>query len=66
MRDLIVPVVPAADPAPKAVGTLPGEEPRLESELSADASMWAIVLAGGIGSRFWPLSSRSDRSSYSV
>ena len=36
---------------------LPAEEPAAESLLAADAGMWAIVLAGGIGSRFWPLSS---------
>ena len=55
LRDLIVPVVPAAD-AP-TVATLTSEEPQTEAEREVDASMWAIVLAGGIGSRFWPLSS---------
>src|SRR5688572_19182297 len=55
MRNLIVPVVPAISDADR-VSTLTSEEPQTESELSADASMWAIVLAGGIGSRFWPLS----------
>jgi mannose-1-phosphate guanylyltransferase len=39
-------------------GTLPGEELVREHLLAADAEMWAIVLAGGIGSRFWPLSSK--------
>lgn len=57
MRDLIVPVVPASGSSAEPVATLPGEEPQMESLLDADASMWAIVLAGGIGSRFWPLSS---------
>src|SRR5689334_12864753 len=38
----------------EAVGTLPGEQP--EHELETDLTLWAIVLAGGIGSRFWPLS----------
>jgi mannose-1-phosphate guanylyltransferase len=38
------------------VATLPGEEPLPDLERNADAAMWAIVLAGGIGSRFWPLS----------
>ena len=38
------------------VATLTSEEPRGESERGVDASMWAMVLAGGIGSRFWPLS----------
>ena len=34
-------------------------EPQAQGELdsSVGVSMWAIVLAGGIGSRFWPLSS---------
>lgn len=57
MRELIVPVVPAEGPTTEPAETLPGEEPQLEAELGVDASMWAIVLAGGIGSRFWPLSS---------
>jgi mannose-1-phosphate guanylyltransferase len=40
----------------EAVGTLPGEQPEPEDELQTDLTLWAIVLAGGIGSRFWPLS----------
>ena len=40
----------------EAVGTLPGEQPEPEDELETDLTLWAIVLAGGIGSRFWPLS----------
>lgn len=52
-RKLIVPVVPAGG---SSVATLTSEEPQTEMEREADASMWAIVLAGGIGSRFWPLS----------
>ena len=39
------------------VGTLPSAEPGAEGLLDTDASLWAVVLAGGIGSRFWPLSS---------
>lgn len=35
---------------------MPGEQPYAAPALDADAAMWAIVLAGGIGSRFWPLS----------
>jgi mannose-1-phosphate guanylyltransferase len=57
MRDVIVPVVPAETPTTEPVATLPGEEPQQEELLGVDSSMWAIVLAGGIGSRFWPLSS---------
>jgi mannose-1-phosphate guanylyltransferase len=41
------------------VGTLPGEEPGAEALAEIDASLHAVVLAGGIGSRFWPLSSIS-------
>ena len=29
----------------------------LHGEPPADASLWGVILAGGIGSRFWPLSS---------
>jgi mannose-1-phosphate guanylyltransferase len=55
MRDLIVPVVPAAAGA-EPVATLPAEQPETEALLGSDTNMWAVVLAGGIGSRFWPLS----------
>src|SRR5690349_4167804 len=57
MRDVIVPVVPAESVTTEPVATLPGEQPEAEALLGDDVSMWAIVLAGGIGSRFWPLSS---------
>jgi mannose-1-phosphate guanylyltransferase len=56
MRNLIVPVVPATTSDPEPVGTLPSEQPETEALLETEATMWAIVLAGGIGSRFWPLS----------
>lgn len=36
---------------------LPREETALQELRPADAVIWAVVLAGGIGSRFWPLSS---------
>ena len=52
---LFVPVVPAAAEA-EEVATLTSEEPQPQADLDVDSSMWAIVLAGGIGSRFWPLS----------
>src|SRR5688500_2618167 len=55
MKNLIVPVVPASSDADR-VATSTEEEPQPEAVLSAESSMWAIVLAGGIGSRFWPLS----------
>lgn len=55
VRDLLVAAVPAAVENAEPVATLPGEE-LLAAELNTDAPMWAVVLAGGIGSRFWPLS----------
>ena len=55
MNKLFVPVVPTVVETDE-VATIPSEEAEPEAELSADSSMWAIVLAGGIGSRFWPLS----------
>src|SRR5690606_23403605 len=39
------------------VGTLEEEEPLAEALPDTDASLYAVVLAGGIGSRFWPLAS---------
>lgn len=39
-----------------AVGTLPAEQPVETHEPETDASLWAMIFAGGIGSRFWPLS----------
>ena len=41
---------------PRASGTLPVPELDARSTLHTDLSMWAVVFAGGIGSRFWPLS----------
>jgi mannose-1-phosphate guanylyltransferase len=40
-----------------AAGTLPGEVAAPIDTTPVDDSLWAVVLAGGIGSRFWPLSS---------
>lgn len=40
-----------------AAGTLPAEQLAASELLASDTAMWAIVFAGGIGSRFWPLSS---------
>lgn len=51
-----MPVVPTTTSDPVPVGTLPSEQPETEALLETEATMWAIVLAGGIGSRFWPLS----------
>ena len=38
------------------VGTLTEEQPSGAELLETDAALWAVILAGGIGSRFWPLS----------
>jgi mannose-1-phosphate guanylyltransferase len=40
----------------EAVGTLPSEQLAAYAEPTTDVTLWAIVFAGGIGSRFWPLS----------
>ncbi len=39
-----------------SLGFLPLEETATEGELATDSALWAVVFAGGIGSRFWPLS----------
>lgn len=38
-------------------GTHPAEQEAAVALLETDATLWAVVLAGGIGTRFWPLSS---------
>lgn len=40
-----------------AAGTLPGELRQPVATQMVGSTLWAVVLAGGIGSRFWPLSS---------
>jgi mannose-1-phosphate guanylyltransferase len=37
-------------------GTLPLPEEALLAEIGSPPPIWAVVFAGGIGSRFWPLS----------
>ncbi|MCC7052507.1 MAG: mannose-1-phosphate guanylyltransferase [Gemmatimonadaceae bacterium] len=39
-----------------ALGFLPLEQPEMEDDQALDDALWAVVFAGGIGSRFWPLS----------
>ena len=51
------PPVEGLEPDAAAVGTLPEEAPAAEALLETDATLYAVVLAGGIGSRFWPLAS---------
>lgn len=38
-------------------GGFPAEREAAVALLETDATLWAVVLAGGIGKRFWPLSS---------
>lgn len=52
-----VPTPPTVTPVETSVEIMTGELPASEPLLDADAAMWAVILAGGIGSRFWPLSS---------
>ncbi len=47
---------PEQPPSVGAAGTLPLEQPVAVSEPETDVALWAVVFAGGIGSRFWPLS----------
>ena len=44
-------------PADDEVATLTEASPQDDALKGTDAAIWAVVLAGGIGSRFWPLSS---------
>ncbi len=39
-----------------AAGTLPAEQLVAASDPETDIALWAVIFAGGIGSRFWPLS----------
>jgi mannose-1-phosphate guanylyltransferase len=56
-RDQAAPRRPLEDDASdSAVGTLPAEQMLPVDEQFTDLAMWAVVFAGGIGSRFWPLS----------
>lgn len=50
--------MPPIDDLTAALGLDPfaAGEPVATAEAEADAALWAIVFAGGIGSRFWPLS----------
>ena len=53
---VVSPAAPSAVTADSAVraGTL--EEGEMEALLDTGTAMWAVVFAGGIGTRFWPLS----------
>jgi mannose-1-phosphate guanylyltransferase len=47
---------PGGPTAGTAAGTLPAEQPVAYAEPETDVALWAVIFAGGIGSRFWPLS----------
>jgi mannose-1-phosphate guanylyltransferase len=48
---------PFATGGSSGVAALPQELTAPAAASPADAPLWAVILAGGIGSRFWPLSS---------
>ena len=54
---LPLPPVDGLEPEGTGVDTLVAEAPADEALLETDAPLYAVVLAGGIGSRFWPLAS---------
>lgn len=43
-------------PSGAAVDTLPVAHPEAARAPDTDVALWAVIFAGGIGSRFWPLS----------
>ncbi len=47
---------PSGPTAGGAAGTLPAEQLVAAKTPETDVALWAIIFAGGIGSRFWPLS----------
>lgn len=53
---VVLPEAPTFSKRPSGAATLPEPEPLSDELPPADPAMWVIVLAGGIGSRFWPLS----------
>ena len=38
------------------LGFFPSEQPETDDDLETDIALWAVVFAGGIGSRFCPFS----------
>lgn len=50
------PFASSEPPSVTGAGTLPEEQPIFAAEPGTDVALWAVVFAGGIGSRFWPLS----------
>lgn len=54
--EVILPEAPTFSPRASGAATLPEPQPLPEEPSPAEPVIWVIVLAGGIGSRFWPLS----------
>ena len=40
------------------------EEPELELQIDTAQGLWAVVFAGGIGTRFWPMSHRKPMTTW--
>ena len=56
VRGVSFPAMTPLDDADLGLGTLTAATPAATVDPSIDAALWAVVFAGGIGSRFWPLS----------
>jgi len=50
-----VPAVPDSATAPLTGATATLDAPRPDPERATDTVLWAVIFAGGIGTRFWPL-----------
>jgi len=53
---VVSPAAPSTVTADSAISAGTLEEGEMEALLDTGAAMWAVVFAGGIGTRFWPLS----------
>ena len=51
-----LPGINISEYADATLGFFPSEQPEMDDDLETDSALWAVVFAGGIGSRFWPLS----------
>lgn len=53
---MLTPGSPTPGAPTGAAGTLPAELAATFAEPGTEVALWAVIFAGGIGSRFWPLS----------
>jgi mannose-1-phosphate guanylyltransferase len=53
---VVSPIPPSSVTAHPVTGADTLDEAELETALDTGTTMWAVVFAGGIGTRFWPLS----------